>query len=290
MSTSTLRKSDTISINSTGRIDIQPRNVLFETSDVDGQMRYRITLLNWDQISKAISGSLDLSVSFTRSGMADRRDELGKAKSSIRAGVIHGKIEGGFNLSSVGVTILITDPSENHQTVVKARKGKPDSVDADIPDSPEDENEPVRPFRPASGKEDGMLNIYEDATVSGHWDVLLYNVEVPQLVVSPLLGKDRVVSDILVQNLVLPEVFRRILSAMVKEKELYENSAWFESWQSFALSISGLDSWADFEAPLEDPSLDPVDALIRNAVSNYTDKLLPAITRLTPDYENASEE
>lgn len=291
MSTSTLRQNDTIIFNPTGRIDIEPRNVLFEVSEVDGQMRYRVTLKNWDVLAKNITSGFDLSVSFTRSGMADRRDDLGKAKANIRgAGIIQGKIEGGFNLSAVGATILITDPSDNHKTVVKARKGKPDVIDADIPDSPEDVSQPVRPFRPASGKEDGMLNIYEDASVSGQWDVLLENVEVPQLVVSPRLGKDRVVSDVLVQNLILPEVFRRIMNAMVKEKERYEHSAWYPSWKDFALQITGAESWNDFEAPLEDPTLGDVDDMIREAVSKYTERLLPALERLAQNYEIGSEE
>ncbi len=287
---SKLRKNDTITYNPTNRIDLKPRDFLFEVSRDDRRLRIRITLKEWAAISERIASNHELSITLTRGKSPLRRMDVGKAKAAMRGGVIVKEIETDFAAESIGVVVHISNPSDNHLTVLRAVKGKPDSTDADIPEPSEAAETPVRPIRPAAGKENGLLNVYEDPRTSGAWDILLDDVDVPQLVVLPEIGKARVASDPLTQNLILPEAFRRVVTAMVKEKERYEDAPWFRDWQAFIVSVADVDSWADFDASSEDSVLGDIDDMIRDAVTRYRTKFLPELTRFVADADNSHEE
>jgi hypothetical protein len=287
---SNLRKNDTITYNPTNRIDLKPRDFLFEVSREERGLRVRITVKDWEAISEKIAPHHELSITLTRGKTPLRRMDVGRAKAAMRGGVIIKDIETDFEAESIGVIVHISNPSDSHLTVLRAVKGKPDSTDADIPEPNEAAETPVRPIRQAAGKENGLLNVYEDPRVSGAWDVLLEDVDVPQLVVLPEIGKARVASDPLVQNAILPEVFRRVVTAMVKEKDRYEGAPWFREWQAFVISVADIDSWADFDASSQDAALGDVDDMIRDAVTRYRTKFLPELSRFVADDDNSNED
>ena len=270
-------RTDTV-INFTNRIDVKPAQVLFEVSPQGNRMRYRITLRNWPSLVSRVTPRHNLTLQFDRGGEPAQRVNHDSAERFIRGGgVIAGEIDGGFDPASLSVRVIISDPARGHAISVSAIKGRPDVDDADLSGHQETPPVNIAVLRDAPGKDDGAINIYESADVSGAWDLRLLNVECPHLVVSPLIGKQAMVSDPRVQFLVMPEVFRRIVRELALHPDLYESEPWTRHWRSFAASLSGIGEWSFFAGEDEEIDIRALDARIADAVIRFQETYLKPV-------------
>jgi len=277
-------KSDTV-INFTDRVDINSSHILFEISERDDRtFRYRITLRTWAKLAPKVTPRLNMTLLFERGGEPAQRVDVGNARTIINSGgVVTGTIDGGFDPSSLGLKIIISDPSRDHIIVVSGSKGKPDIDDAEIDDNDDQKATPERisRIRQSSGSANGLINVYEQDDISSSWGLKLKNVECPHLVVSPKIGKLALTSDVRTQWLVFPEVFRRITTELVMHPGVYESEPWVKPWQKFAASFSGIGEWSYFSGDDDDPDLELVHARVDEAVRRYCSTVLTPINDAT---------
>jgi hypothetical protein len=290
MKTSSLRTTDRKVLNFTKRVDIARIHVLYEVNEVENATVYRIVLRQWAELLAKIDPSYQLTIRFFRGGAMSWTAQLGDARAHIRrGGEIVGRTDGGFDANTLGAEVMISDPKDK-RIVMYAKMMRPDSTDAEIVEDENVDNRPVNPFRQAVGKADGLLDISVRSDVSGQWDVNLTNVTVPQLFVSTALGKAAITNDTRTQALILPEVFRRILKAMVFEAERYGEEIWFADWKNLAeMFMDG----ADWESEFEDESIqeddDEKDRRIAAAVANFTDTQIEKLAPLLVSTHNEGE-
>lgn len=274
-------KSDTV-INFTNRVDIKPNHILFEVAQRDERkLAYRVTLRNWPNLAGRVSPRHNLTLLFERGGEPSQRVNFDGSESLVLGcGVIAGEIDGGFDPASLGLKVQISDP-RSHMIVISGTKGRPDVEDADIDGQPERRIGNVVPLRPVAGKDDGTINIYESADVSGSWNLKLRNVECPHLVVSPKVGKAAMSTDPLTQNLVFPEVVRRIVRELAVHPDEYASEPWVRFWRNFAAELSGVGDWAYFTGDEDGLDVAELDARVDNAVRRYQEKYLPEFQTTT---------
>lgn len=284
-------KSETV-INFTNRVDIKPSHILFEIAAKDARtFRFRITLRNWTTLAARVSPRHNMALLFERGGEPAQRVNLENAERIIRGGgTVTGEIDGGFDPAALGVKVIVSDPARAHQIVISGVKGKPDIEDADIPEGDAPEPSRINPIRKATGKGDGLVNVYESEDVPGGWDLKLRNVECPHLVVSPAIGKDSMVNDARTQHLVFPQLVRHILTELALHHDLYESEPWAKAWRRFGEELSGIGDWSYYMGEDGEPDVDQVHARVNDGVRRYCERYLPAIDATAGRPNAANEE
>lgn len=283
--TASLKDKSTYVLNFTNRIDIDRGSVSFEVTPSDKDVAYRIRLLTWASIRPRITKEMNLTVALTRGGTADSYVDMGAAIEAISSdGEILGNLESWYEPTSLGARIMISDPTRSHAIVVAAKMGRPDVVKEEDSES---EAVPIRSFARSSGKESGLIDIFESEDVAGHWNLNLTDVEVPQLVVSKQLGKARVVSDPVVQNIMLPEVFRRIVTALASDPERFVDEPWVSDWKKLAAHFSPTSDWDFYVSDIDD--VRQIEDRVGDGVSGYIAILptMPAAIKVRDQQEDA---
>lgn len=262
---SVLRVSTSEVFNFTGRMDVPDTGIIFQVSEAEGRFRCRLTLRNWIQVNKRVTSRHLLTLQFERSGEPAQRIDLGAAAPYIRSGgVIQTEIPGGFDPQSLVVKILISDPDRSYQIVVYGRKGHPDVVsDLSEDGSP---SVPVRPVRDAPGKGGSLLYTVE-APASGGWNLKLRGVDMPHLVIDPVIGRARLRSDPTLQLAIECEAFRRIVMELASRGTEYDGEAWADKWREFAAAFSGIGDWSYFEEEADD--LQALESRVDDAVDAF---------------------
>lgn len=275
-----LRKSETVVVNLTGRQELSSRHIRFEIGPDSGSGRFEVQLLNWPEIRDSIGVNHVLTVTFSRGGYAEQTVFKDKARAALgRFGIVRGSVPPGYFGDGLTVTVRISNPTARHLLSLEGSKSTPDRTDAEIDEPSNDNLERIRPFRSGQSEQTGLLSIFESTETAGSWDIRWNRLESPQLRVSPKLGKERLLTDTVLLYAVLPAAFREILNVMVYSQERAEENAWFKPWQKFVLELTGQPDWSVFEEHLEDTTLDmTIEELIGEAVTAYTDKLVPAPT------------
>jgi hypothetical protein len=236
---SAVRFAATANLNFTNRIDIPRSDVDFAICETpDGNFAYTVTLLTWAAMNHAFAPESLVSLSFHRPNTRLRtRAEHGTFRQLIgRGGVSEGVIPGIGNPANIELRLLLTSPSD-HRILGVASKPRPDRVALQEPDLPEDEA--LRPRGCA-------VRVVEDATVSGNWDVAMGSNAMPLLMIHPDLGRHRVETDPALQAAIFPEVFRRVVSALVFHDEVYGDLEWAAKWRGLAARHSPTGEWRFF--------------------------------------------
>jgi hypothetical protein len=241
MSQNSLKKTTQDIINPTGRMDIAPGLVIYEAQIVSGVLHYRLTVRNWARVLGRLKGRETLVVDFrVDNGPKLRSDVLRAAEPLKRGGEVKGQIALGADVDplSVSATLLITDPGDNHRIVVRAHKAKADVVADDLAaDVPENQKR-VNPFKQTRADALSIIDMRVSPAANGKFSMLLENVDVPTLLISPQVGKKAFLADLRIQSFALGSLVREVLTALAFHTEEYEGEVWFPLWKDFAATLS----------------------------------------------------
>jgi hypothetical protein len=270
-----LKDKSTYVLNFTNRIDLDRGEVTLDISARENGLQFEVCISTWAAIRPRISPEMNLTLALTRGGTADTYVDLGPALRAVNAqGQFTGSIDSWLDPTSFGARLMISDPRRSHAIVVGAKIGRPNIV---IEDYDEQDVSPVRPFSKSAGRESGLIDVFETEMVSGHWNLNLNEVEVPQLMVSKRLGKERVVNDPLIQNVIFPEVFRKVVTALVLDPERFIDEPWVEDWKKLATGFSPTSEWDFYQG--DDDEIRSIEERIGEGVAGYM-RLLPSIPLL----------
>lgn len=249
MTSTTLKKSTQDIVNPTGRMDIASSLVMYEAQASGNLFHYKLTVRNWATLLGRLKGREQLALDFRVDSGPKVRVPLGRAVDALkRAGEIRGSASFGEGVDplAVSVTIVVADPGDSQRIVARAFKAKADIVADDLEiDLPEDPTK-VRPLRDTHSDALSIMDLRVSPNARGKFSVLLDNVEVPTLLISPSVGKKELLADIRLLCFALEAAVRDILTAMVFHTEEYEDQPWFSKWKDFAVKLSETGDWDHF--------------------------------------------
>jgi len=265
-----LRQSGRTVINFTERFDIKPTAIHFEVGAAEGGgLRYRVRLRQWPQLARRITPRHVLTVQFERIGEPVQRIDAGSAAAIIRkGGVIEGEIAGGFDPQTLGLRIVVSDPDRSYRIVAKGWKARPDAAEAELPEAGKPPRSTVNPLRDVKA-DGGSLLFIAVAETSGGWNLKLRGVDMPHLVIDPVIGQDEFERDARLQIMVLPEVVRRIVTELARNPDEYAGEPWVRAWKQFAGQLSPIGEWSYFAGDEGDDDLQVLESRVDDAVAAF---------------------
>ena len=237
--------------NYTGRIDIGRISYVLGRLD-DGKLRYDVKLLGWDRVAAKLSGRRQLTVTleFSKPGGYGQVERISRPfpEVSLCGGFLTGSIAELGAPDRMGLKVAVTDTRNNF--LATGKLSRPDTMtDEILPPVQEARRRPkgqsvggVAMLGEVVVPKGSLIHYRIDPSVSGNWDVQLTRdrgeaVGMPILLLHPRIGDHLIRTDAAVQALILPEVCRRVLMAMVLHP-VYAEEAWFPAWKEFALALT----------------------------------------------------
>jgi hypothetical protein len=273
-----LRKTEKHIINLTNRFDLNRKDFVYSAYEIGDEIHCKFGIWTWARLRDVIEPHHDLSVSFSRTGQPERNLKLGKAHAAIirSGGEFSCKMPGGFDPADLRASIIISDPEDLHRIVMRTSMTCPDVTSDDRREPTLKDIDKVSAFRNERGADDGILEVVE-IQKHGHVVDVDLSGDTVRLVIAARLGKERFNADRTLKGLYLPEVFRRVLTALVKEADRYDDATWAEDWKNLAARMSPTRQWEYFTGEELDCDEDDIDARIADGVNKFASDMPESI-------------
>lgn len=293
MSASMLRKTNSQSLNFTGRFDLKAVSYTL-TLATDGRLGFRVALGETKALRKRL-GDVSQTVVILRFRSPHNYGEQPVRRFTFAEllageGVLTGGLPAVAQPGELGLEVVVKNalnPEGADRIAAFASRNRPSAVEeADecvtVEEAPP-RKQALRPARvrlvqPTEAPEGSLVHFRVDPNVSGAFKVALVDsdhtaLQMPTLLIHPNYGTRRLQNDKALQALMFPEVIRRVITAMALHAR-YQDAPWYDAWRRFAASLSPagdeFEYFTDGERP-GDPDLDPelVNDRVEAAVAKY---------------------